>query len=83
MQLRQIKDKEGVRLWEHDKIEERWKCHYDKLLNEANWKTHFGDGAPNDGNTQRGSRYGAAKNEARDVDGIGRNSRINWRWGSA
>ena len=41
-QIRQIKDEQGVVLWEHDKIIERWKVYYGKLLNEENPRTVFG-----------------------------------------
>ena len=50
-QIRQIKDEQGVVLWEHDKIIERWKGYFDKLLNEENPRTVFGDGVPNEGLT--------------------------------
>ena len=50
-QIRQSKDEEGVYLWEHDKIIERWKGYYGKLLNEENPGTVFGDGVPNEGLT--------------------------------
>ena len=48
-QIRQIKDEQGVVLWEHDKIIERWKGYYGNLLNEENPRTVFGDGVPNEG----------------------------------
>ena len=51
-QIRQIKDEQGVVLWEHDKIIERWKGYYGNLLNEENPRTVFGDGVPNEGLTQ-------------------------------
>ena len=51
MRVRQIKDKQGVVLWEHDKIIERWKGYYGKLLNEENPMTVFGDAVPNEGLT--------------------------------
>ena len=38
-------------LWEHDKIIERWKGYYGKLLNEENPRTAFGGGVPNEGLT--------------------------------
>ena len=38
-------------LWEHDKIIERWKSNYGKLLNEDNPMTLYGDGVPNEGLT--------------------------------
>ena len=47
----QIKDEQGVVLWEHDKIIERWKGYYGNLLNEENPRTVFGDGVPNEGLT--------------------------------
>ena len=47
-QIRQIKDEQGVVLWEHDKIIERWKGYFGKLLNEENPRTVFGDGVPNE-----------------------------------
>ena len=50
-QIRQINDEQGVVLWEHDKIIERWKVYYGKLLNEENPRTVFGDGEPNEGLT--------------------------------
>ena len=50
-QIRQIKDEQGVVLWEHDKIIERWKGYYGNLLNEENPRTVFGDGVPNEGLT--------------------------------
>ena len=50
-QIRQIKDEQGVVLWEYDKIIERWKGYYGKLLNEENPMTVFGDGVPNEGLT--------------------------------
>ena len=43
-QIRQIKDEQGVVLWEHDKIIERWKGYFGKLLNEENPRTVFGEG---------------------------------------
>ena len=33
-------------LWEHDKIIERWKGYYGKLLKEDNPRTVIGDGVP-------------------------------------
>ena len=48
-QIRQIRDEQGVVLWEHDKIIERWKGYYGKLLNEENPRIAFGDGVPNEG----------------------------------
>ena len=48
-QIRQITDEQGVVLWEHDQISERWKGYYGKLLNEENPKTVFGDGVANEG----------------------------------
>ena len=50
-QIRQIKDEQGVVLWEHDKIIERWKGYYGNLLNEDNPRRVFGDGVPNEGLT--------------------------------
>ena len=50
-QIRQIKDGQGVVLWEHDQIIERWKGCFGKLLNEENQRTVFGDGVPNEGLT--------------------------------
>ena len=50
-QIRQIKNEQGVVLWEHDKIIERWKGNFGKLLNEENPRTVFGDGVPNEGLT--------------------------------
>ena len=50
-QIRQIKDEQGVVLWEHDQIIERWKGYYGNLLNEENPRTVFGDGVPNEGLT--------------------------------
>ena len=47
-----IKDEQGVVLWEHDQIIERWKAYFGKLLNEENPRTVFGDGVPNEGLTQ-------------------------------
>ena len=38
-----VKDEQGVVLWEHDKIIERWKGYYGNLLNEENPRTVFGD----------------------------------------
>ena len=35
----------------HDEIMERWKWHYDKMLNEENPRAVFGDGVPNEGLT--------------------------------
>ena len=50
-QIRQIKDEQGVVIWEHDKIIERWKGYFGKLLNDENPRTVFGDGVPNEGLT--------------------------------
>ena len=50
-QIRQIKDEQGLVIWEHDKIIERWKIYYGKLLNEENPMTIFGDVGPNEGLT--------------------------------
>ena len=50
-QIRQIKDEQGVILWEHDKIIERWKGYYGNLLNEENPRTVFGGGVPIEGLT--------------------------------
>ena len=50
-QIRQIKDEQGVVLWEHDKTIERWKVYFGKLLNEETPMTVFGDGVPNEGLT--------------------------------
>ena len=50
-QIRQIKNEQGVVLWEHDEIIERWKEYYGKLLNEENPRTVFGDGVPHEGLT--------------------------------
>ena len=41
-QIRQIRDEQGVVLWEHDKIIERWKGYYGTLLNEENQWTVVG-----------------------------------------
>ena len=38
-QIRHIKDEQGVVLWEHDQIIERWKAYFGKLLNEENPRT--------------------------------------------
>ena len=48
-QVRQIKDEQGLVLWEHGKIIERWKGYYGKLLNKGKPMTVFGDGMPNEG----------------------------------
>ena len=56
-QIRQIKDEQGVGLWEHHKIIERWKGYYGKLLNEENPMTAFGDGVPNEGLTPAINRW--------------------------
>ena len=37
---------QGVVLWEQDETIERWKGNYDKLLNEENPSTFFGEGMP-------------------------------------
>ena len=50
-QIRQIEDEQGVVLWEHDTIIERWKRYYGNMLNEENPRTVFGDGVPNEGLT--------------------------------
>ena len=50
-QIRQIKDEQGVVLWAHDTIIERWKGYFGKLLNEENPMTVFGYGVPNEGLT--------------------------------
>ena len=50
-QIRQIKDEQGVVLWEHDQIIQRWKEYFGKLLYEENPRTVFGDGVPNEGLT--------------------------------
>ena len=50
-QKRQIKDKQGVVLEEHDKIIEMWIGYYGKLLNEENPRRVLGDGMPNEGLT--------------------------------
>ena len=43
-------------IWEHDKIIERWKGYYGKLLNEENPRAVFGDGVPNEGSTREINR---------------------------
>ena len=59
-QIRHITDAQGVVLWEHDTIIERWQGYYgnllneenpSNLLNEENPRTVFGDGVPNEGLT--------------------------------
>ena len=52
-QIRQIKvrDEQGVVLWDHDNIIERWKGYYVKLLKGEKPMTVFGDGVPNEGLT--------------------------------
>ena len=47
-QIRQIKDDQGAVLLEHDATIERRKGN-DKLLNEENSSTVFGDAVPNEG----------------------------------
>ena len=54
--INQGKDEQGVVLWEHGKITERWKGYYGKLLNEDNPKTVFGDGVSNEGLIPAGNR---------------------------
>ena len=51
-QIRQMKNEQGVVLWEHYAIMERWKGYYGKLLNEENPRTFFRDGVPNEGLTR-------------------------------
>ena len=46
-----VKDEQGVVLWEHDNITDRRKGYYGNLLNEENPRTVFGDGQPNEGLT--------------------------------
>lgn len=50
-QIRQIKDGQGVVLWEQDKIKDRWKGYFDNLLNVENPRAVFDDGVPNEGLT--------------------------------
>ena len=38
-----VKDEQGVVLWEHDNITDRRKGYYGKLLNEENPMTVFGN----------------------------------------
>ena len=78
-QIRQIKDEQGVVLWEHDKIIERWKGYYGNLLNEENPRTVFGDGVPNEGLTPAINRKEVEvtrtqRNETRRGNGNRRNS---------
>ena len=47
--IRQIKDEQGVVLWKYDKIIERWKGYYGKLLNEENQMRVFDDGVSHEG----------------------------------
>ena len=74
-QIRQIKDEQGVVLWEHDKIIERWKGYYGKLLNEENPRTVFDDGVRNEGLTPAINRGGTRRNKTWKGDGTRRNSR--------
>ena len=43
-------------IWEHEKIIERWKGYYGKLLNEENPRAVFGDGVTNEGSTREINR---------------------------
>ena len=49
---KQIKNEHGVILRDLDMIIGRWKCYFDKLLNEENPRSIFDDGVPNEGLTQ-------------------------------
>ena len=46
--MKQIKNEHGVVLRDLDMIIGRWKGYFDKLLNEENPRSIFGDGVPND-----------------------------------
>ena len=48
-QIKQMKDDQGVVLTEKDHIVERWKTYFEKLLNEENPRSLFGDGQQNHG----------------------------------
>ena len=50
-QIKQIKDKNGMVMSDPDKIKERWKEYYEKLLNEENLRAVYGDGLQNQGVT--------------------------------
>ena len=54
--MKQIKNEHGVVLRDLDMIIGRWKGYFDKLLNEENPRSIFGDGVPNEGLTQGISR---------------------------
>ena len=76
-QIRHIKDEQGVVLWEHDQIIERWKAYFGKLLNEENPRTVFGDGVRNEGLTPAINRKevevalkGMKRGKAMGPDGI-------------
>ena len=75
--INQGKDEQGVVLWEHGNIRERWKGYYGKLLNEENPRTVFGDGVPNKGLTPAVNKMevdvalkGMKHGNARGPDGI-------------
>ena len=55
-QIKQIKDDHGVVLKEKDTITARWKTYFEKLLNEENPRSLFGDGNQNHGATQELTR---------------------------
>ena len=54
--MKQIKNEHVVVLRDLDTIIGRWKGYFDKLLNEENPMSIFGDGVPNEGLTQGISR---------------------------
>lgn len=47
--IRQIKDGNGEILTEDENIRNRWKCYFEKLLNEENPRVVVGDGVPSQG----------------------------------
>ena len=55
-QIKQMKDQEGSVLTDENQIRERWKVHFETLLNEENPRMVTGDGTPNQGMTTEVTR---------------------------
>ncbi|XP_068236999.1 uncharacterized protein [Palaemon carinicauda] len=51
MQMRQIKDSNGIVLAEENEIKRRWETSFEGLLNEEKPRTVFEDGLPNEADT--------------------------------
>ena len=49
MQVKRIKDENGIALADEEKIRRRWETYFERLLNEENPRRVFEDGRANEG----------------------------------